>query len=121
MSFMVLSGYFNKYNFMFLVARHTKDECDGAFSPIKRRIRTNTVLLPASMHKLVKRSAHKNECIAATELQLIEDKSALRIFLRFQKLSKSQSTSRSPFADMLQVFALQINYQTFLKKTDESS
>lgn len=61
----------------FLVAGHTKNECDGAFGCIKKRLRRTNVRDPESMRNLVDESSSSAVSVRASEISWIKWKEYL--------------------------------------------
>eukprot|EP00171_Calliarthron_tuberculosum_P005258 IDg5258t1 len=66
MCLLVMCGHHECVSYIFLVAGHTKNICDGAFGHVKRLYRASNVYTPFQMMNVIERSAKTSRCIPST-------------------------------------------------------
>lgn len=67
-SLLVLNGIFSEVELNFLVAGHTKNECDRAISCIKKRLRRTDVRCPRKMTEHIIESSSSAQAILASSV-----------------------------------------------------
>eukprot|EP00171_Calliarthron_tuberculosum_P021560 IDg21560t1 len=64
--------YEDRITLHFLVASHTKNNCDGAFGMVKRKLKQRNVVCPSEMMKVIDEIALNNEVICSETIRWVD-------------------------------------------------
>lgn len=79
-SWLIHVKMFEEVELDFLVAGHTKNECDGSFGCIKKKLRRTNVHNSKEMRELIEQSSKTSSCVKASDVQWYDWKTFLSQF-----------------------------------------
>lgn len=80
--FLVWCGEYESVELCFMVAGHTKNECDSAFGHIKRKFRESDVLTPTDMIRVISQSSCSTTCVPSTSVEWVQWKRVLTEYFK---------------------------------------
>lgn len=96
-SWLVASNLFNEVQLNFLVAGHTKNECDGAFGCIKRKMKIRNILCPMDMRSVISESSQYSKAISASHVTWVDWKTYLSAMFKLPAKLKINSYHQFTF------------------------
>lgn len=80
--YLAMSGRFKSVQLCFMIPGHTKNVCDGSFGHVKRKYRSENVLHPGEMMKVISNSAKNTECVPSVAIDWMKWRDLLVMYFK---------------------------------------